>query len=496
MTIGIDQGRKRVPPSPGATAICQICAESLIAKCGEIYTWHWSHKIDRDCDPWKEHETEWHRRWKNRFPFEWQEVPMSDEYGERHAADVKTDSGLVIEFQNSSISTSTIKVREEFYGNMVWVINAESFKDNFRLGSVVKRKVREFEAEEKDPFVPLEEEYKEKIDELAKVIKEKDDQIKPLFERIKTNREKLERFNAILIDIGAFSDRMLKSWINDSYIEYDLNPIINSVEATYGKKLKSLKPSWKELQEKLRIQQNNLSILRSLPDKEIDGKLLKVVPFEYVTTSNYRQVKLITKESFNTLFLEVKAMATELDFNRLQYTHSQYFFVLDLNENIRAHEESIVILKEQLKDLEDYVPSVRSKVEELLTTNLQNIISRIEKDILTDDEQWDGFLAEQGDLQIKKGTLEMRMADEVPIARQEIVQDIKDRKFSFMREMKGRYYFQWKHERRTWQVANEPIYFDVGESYLFKKVSDNLVVKVTIEDFMKTYGAFNFKSRR
>jgi competence CoiA-like predicted nuclease len=496
MTIGINDNGKRVSPTPGANAYCQICKDSVIAKCGEIYTWHWAHKIDRHCDPWKEHETEWHRKWKNRFPFEWQEVPMSDEYGERHAADVKTDSGLVIEFQNSSISTSTIKVREEFYGNMIWIINAESFKDNFKLGSVVKRKVREFEAEEKDPFVPLEEEYKEKIDELAKVIKEKDDQIKPLFERIKINREKLERFNAILTYIDAFSDRMLKSWINDSYIEYELNTIINNVEASYGKKLKSLKPSWKEFQEKLRTQQNTLGILRSLPDKEIDDKLLKIIPFEYVTTSNYRHVKLITKESFDTLFLEVKALSTELDFNRLQYTHNQYFFALDLSANMKAFEESIDALKLGLKELEDYVPSIRSNVQDLLTQNLQNTISQIEKDILTDDEQWDGFLAEQSDLRIKKGTLEMRMADEVPIARREVVQDIKDRKFSFMREMKGRYYFQWKHERRTWQVANEPIYFDIGESYLFKKVSDNLVVKVTIEDFMKTYAAFNYRSNR
>ncbi len=495
MTIGINDDRKRIPPSPGATAICQICAERLIAKCGEIYTWHWAHKIDRDCDPWKEHETEWHRKWKNRFPIEWQEVPMCDEYGERHAADVKTDSGLVIEFQNSSISTSTIKVREGFYGNMIWVINAESFRDNFKLGSVVKRKVREFEAEEKDPFVPLEEEYNEKIDELTKVIKEKDDHIKPLFEQIKANREKLERFNTILADVPTFSDQMIKSLINDSYIEYDLNPIIGNLKATYGNTLKNLKPAWRELQEKLRTQQNNLCILRSLPDKEIDGKLLKIVPFQYVTANNFRQVKLITKESFNTLFLAVKPITTELDFNRLQYTHDQYLFALNLSTNISAIEESIDALKVRLKELEDYVPSIRMNVQALLTANLQSIISHIEKDILTDDEKWNGLLAEQGDLRIKKGILEMRRANEVPTARSEVVQDIRDRKFSFMREMKGRYYFQWKHERRTWQVANEPIYFDIGESYLFKKVSDNLVIKISIEDFMNTYGASN-KSRR
>jgi competence CoiA-like predicted nuclease len=496
MTIGIDDTGKRIAPTPGANAHCQICKESIIAKCGEIYTWHWSHKSNRDCDPWKEHETEWHRRWKNKFPFEWQEIAITDDNGERHAADVKTDSGLVIEFQNSSISTSTIGIREEFYGNMIWVINAESFKKHFRLGSVVKKKVKEFESEERDPYVPLEEEYKEKIDALDKAIKKKDDQIKPLFERIKVSREQLERFNILLSDIVSFSDRMLRSWINDSYIEYELNSIISNVEAVYRKKLKSLRPSWKEIQEKVTCHQNNLTTLKNLPDKEIEGRLLKVVPFNYVTINNFRQVKPITKESFSTLFIEVKSIASELDFHRMQYTHEQYIFTLDLSVIIESIEKSIHTLNVGLKELEDYVPSIRNNVQELLTANLRSIISKCEKNILTDDEQWDRLLSEKGGLQIQKGTLEMKMADEVPIAKREVIQDIKDRKFSYMREMKGRYFFHWKHERRSWQKANESIFFDIGESYLFKKVSHNLVIKVTMEDFMKTYSSFNYRSRR
>jgi hypothetical protein len=496
MTIGIDEYKNRITATPGAKASCQLCCENLIAKCGEIYQWHWSHKSDRDCDPWKEHETEWHRHWKNRFPFEWQEVPMSDDYGERHTADVKTDSGLVIEFQNSSISTSTIKIREEFYGNMIWVINAQSFKDNFKLGSIVKRKVKELEAEERDPYVPVEEEYKEKIDELAKVMKAKDEQIKPLFERIKINREKLERFNILLTDVISFSDRILKSWINDLYVEYELNPIVTNVESVYRKTLKNLKPALKENQEKLKIQQNHLTVLQNLPDKEIEGRALKIVPFEYVTINNFRQVKVITRESFSTFFLEIKPMVTELDFQRLQYTHNNYVFILDLSQEIKSLKESINSLNRDLKQLEDYVPSIRNNVHELLTANLRNMIFRIERDILIDDEKWDVFLAEKDDLQIQKGTLEMRMADQVPISRREVIQDIRNRKFALMREMKGSYYFQWKHERRTWQVANEPIFFDIGESYLFRKVNDNLVVKITIEEFMKTYGALNYKARR
>lgn len=43
-----------------------------------------------------------------------------------HRADVLTPKG-VIEFQKSSISTKEIREREQFYGRMVWVIDAVDF---------------------------------------------------------------------------------------------------------------------------------------------------------------------------------------------------------------------------------------------------------------------------------------------------------------------------------------------------------------------------------
>ena len=43
--------------------------------------------------------------------------------GELHIADVKTPSGLVIEFQRSTIHPDEISAREVFYKKMVWVVD-------------------------------------------------------------------------------------------------------------------------------------------------------------------------------------------------------------------------------------------------------------------------------------------------------------------------------------------------------------------------------------
>ena len=75
MRFAYDDNGTRIKPSySGQKAKCPLCEGTLIGKCGEIYAWHWQHIHDRDCDPWKEHETEWHRKWKAKFPEDWQEV--------------------------------------------------------------------------------------------------------------------------------------------------------------------------------------------------------------------------------------------------------------------------------------------------------------------------------------------------------------------------------------------------------------------------------------
>jgi competence protein CoiA len=86
--------------------------------------WHWACKSRTNCDRWWEPEAEWHRGWKNRFSDSWQEVVLPDPHtGERHVADVQTASGLVIEFQRSSIHSDEMQARETFYGNMIWVLD-------------------------------------------------------------------------------------------------------------------------------------------------------------------------------------------------------------------------------------------------------------------------------------------------------------------------------------------------------------------------------------
>lgn len=118
--------------NPELSGLCPGCRQPVTAVCGERRIWHWRHRTKKVCDRWWEPETEWHRKWKNNFPNEWQEIFMPDkETGEKHMADVRTSHGLVIEFQHSRIEPEERKARERFYDNMVWVVDGTRLKRDY-----------------------------------------------------------------------------------------------------------------------------------------------------------------------------------------------------------------------------------------------------------------------------------------------------------------------------------------------------------------------------
>lgn len=118
---------------PGLRGVCPICGAALVAKCGPRIIHHWAHASRRDCDPWWENETEWHREWKNYFPAECREQTRTAPDGEIHRADIITPTGIVIEVQHSAMTDSERQSREAFYQNLVWVVDGRGFKNQFDL---------------------------------------------------------------------------------------------------------------------------------------------------------------------------------------------------------------------------------------------------------------------------------------------------------------------------------------------------------------------------
>jgi len=137
---------QKVEATKGAIGHCPSCGAEMIARCGEKKINHWAHKGIRNCDPWWENETEWHRSWKGHFPQDWQEIIHKSESGEKHIADVKTETGWAIEFQHSYLNPDERRARNAFYPKLVWVVDGmrrqrdiQQFQKALKEGRVLNR---------------------------------------------------------------------------------------------------------------------------------------------------------------------------------------------------------------------------------------------------------------------------------------------------------------------------------------------------------------------
>ena len=79
----------RTTARPKLIGRCICCNKQVRSYCGNERVHHWKHKNANDCDNWHEGETEWHRKWKEKFKISQQEVVKKDPLtGEKHIADV------------------------------------------------------------------------------------------------------------------------------------------------------------------------------------------------------------------------------------------------------------------------------------------------------------------------------------------------------------------------------------------------------------------------
>ena len=131
MLPAVDRHGNRIAPTKGGRGICPGCGGEMHAKCGETKVHHWAHVSSKDCDSWADKRTSpWHMAWQECFPQECREVWVGE--NNEHRADVKGQK-MILEVQKSPISAEKIREREEFYGDMAWLLCGEDFESRFTL---------------------------------------------------------------------------------------------------------------------------------------------------------------------------------------------------------------------------------------------------------------------------------------------------------------------------------------------------------------------------
>lgn len=463
MQYALDQNGIKRKPQKEIEAICPLCKGKVIAACGNINVHHWRHKDNEECDTWHEPETEWHINWKDKFPKEWREYCINRS-GKRHFADVRTDHGLIIEFQNSTIDSETIIEREEFYLNMIWVVNTVPFYENISILSSVKYYLRKYNHELIFERGRLQFKYETKS-------RNRDNEKQNIKNKLLGNEDEINRNKDHVLKVKELN---LKEVLQKNNIHfYDF----------YDTGIKVLIKLDEEIVENQKIlTEQNKKIFRINNFKQFkhDGyEKYKIVEFDLVSKENFLSCKVIGSDYSQNLFPDVLDLNSEYDFIYYHQNKDLYLLIMDF---------SIIIEKSELK----------MKESNILIDKLNKNFNTIYSELAEKFENWKNseiiaYQAKTKTLQNKEKKLkkEQREYDKnhsLNTINTEILNLEKRRKEeenNIKRKYKGIYHFKWRHKRKTWNYAMKPIFLDYND-HVFQLIGNNEVRKITKIDFINS----------
>lgn len=473
MLYANSENNERIEPSKGAKAFCPFCGQKVKAICGEIYVHHWRHDSLENCDSWYENETDWHRNWKKEFPESWREFIVSRN-GKKHIADIRTDNEFVLELQNSSISKTTIQIREKFYGKMVWLINAESFKENFSIYSVVTSKLRQLENSYSYEYLNSGDENVFLIEK--DIIEDLNNDLQQLYWNIEKSENEINKYDNYLNNIDAAYDEIVRN-ISWSELSDFKSERLNELKS-FQQKIDEINKAENENNE----QKEKINQLRNCT--VLDYENYKVVDFEQVSPKSFALCKVIESETINSFFPVVLNVESEYKFSSLSYQNEKYTLIIDLSSKETKLNKQIEDLKSRKVSLQNQIDDVNILIKKEIVSFLQKMKEIENVEALSIKEELENKKSQlelaENDLQNKLS--EQRKANEAYSAQLSI--EKKEEEIDIKRTYKKCYTYNWKHRRKTWDYADCTVFMDFG-SHIFEIIDKQNLKKIDKNEFIE-----------
>jgi len=486
MQFGLDEHGRRIKPFKNGRSTCPLCNNILVAHCGDINAWHWQHYKAVDCDSWKEPETAWHRNWKKKWAEAEREVIIQKD-GKKHIADIQNKNGIVIEFQNSPISMSTINVRETFYGKMFWVINAKNFVDHLNIWSLVTKELKELEIGHNKSMARDGYFYRTEMEEFGKKIDGLKRKINSSKDQLRNAKSHMESFRKTPSEVSAVAALAINKW-NEIKSVYE----ITNYYSVYGitdyfkqdrlqKQKQRILVSELEVVEKSILQINGAASYRTADNefKLMDyAELVKLKPVASIA---------IPKHAQHSMFPVFNAIRSFEQLGSYQHKQAQYLFAMDaksvLDRLDRERNDILIKMEANLVGVPDYFNLVTEKVKAYYDHNYQ----LTKKHVDGWQRQIDNYIAELDELDNEMINFQKREEIVRDSMQEESGKELERNRLNAMKRWKGLYGFRWKNERKSWSETGCPVFFDIGEEYLFQRVTPNTLKKVSISTFLNKY---------
>jgi competence CoiA-like predicted nuclease/chaperonin cofactor prefoldin len=486
MQFGIDERGLRIKPFKNGRSVCPLCGNMLIAHCGDINAWHWQHYKAVDCDSWKEPETAWHLNWKYRWEENEREVIIQKE-GKKHIADVKNKNGIVIEFQNSPISMSTIHARETFYGKMFWVINAKNFVDHLNIWSLVTKELKELEEDARKNLTQDSYYYRTEMEEFRKRIAKKEREIKTTKDKLSSAKFHMESYLKTPEQVIAVAAETIAKWdeIKTPYDEanyhshYDLSGYFKQYRAGLRNQ-RSLAAEQEQIEKTI----TKVTHASSYIAGNINYKILGFQEIVQLKCAASIAIPIQEQHSMFPVFNAVRSLE-----QLVSYQHKQAGFIFAIDpapalEKLNKQKQAVLIkIKEATSAIPDYVTEVTARIKAYYDHHYE----LTKKHVDSWQRQLDTYMEELNDLKSDMESFDRVEQMVIESSRAESEKQLEEDRSNIMKRWKGLYGFCWKNERKSWSETGCPVFFDIGKDYLFQRTGPTTLKKVALDVFLNKY---------
>jgi competence CoiA-like predicted nuclease len=470
-----DNGERRQPGYSGEKATCPMCGAQLIGKCGQIRIWHWQHRKHSECDSWQEGETDWHREWKLRFPEPWREVVVI-KGDQKHRADIRTAGGTVVEFQNSPISMEDVGRREQFYGDLIWVVNASHFSQNLELlslSTIKKYQLQEAHAQEYK-------EFERQLENAEWEIRNKFLQANGLSEKILFERELAVLRGSLLkmfeMDKRAFIIQLM---------EDDRFQASNSIHRVLGGIKYHYKGQYDYIMQKERSLLTRRDQLRGFIS-EIEaydkmwhkGRIYSIVPATRISSRSFGDfIAVPLSDHSKTIHFK-----NEREFVLAKKSFFEYKFLTDATDKLEVRKSQLARIEDELqKSFALYGAMEKAIYNELIPNTSGSGLSQYH------DNELKKLHTERAVLATELQEFRIHRDNQLAKKSQEMLIKTQQEKHVIDEENKDQFRLNWRYARKVWLEVEAKVYFDTCEGYLLELLNHNHVRKIGLDCFMKKF---------
>ena len=332
---------------------------------------------------------------------------------------------------------------------------------------------------------------------LKEMIKDKERELnieKNGLDRIKDEKvfkvEEKEEVIKVIAEKENYVDKLMEVHRGNAYryrnpffqVYESLNPDLYTNLALMETKLVELKNGVKRLEDQI-------VYINSLKAITVDNISYREVSHSNISKSTYKFAGAISKKDVWVMFPEVLRFDTFEYFEAFKSKASNYIFFIDPEPFLHSYNASLNKVKVELENVEIEIVKEKNILQIEIEKQLNLILQKIETEDINLVKKLSSLNDKVSNLESALKRDKNNLNTEIEQYRNELENENKSEKFNIMRENKGKYTFYWKHERKTWQVAKTPLYFDVGKDYLFLKNGEHSFTKVNKIDFIQKFTA-------